>query len=181
MADDGAGSIVTARRRAPGRAPVQPAAFRTLMRGLAASVCVIAVGAPGARRGLTATSVAPLTDDPPTMLVCVNRTASAHDAIAAERCFAISVLAADQAEVAMRFSGQAGLRGEERFAGHPWRQLATGAPVLDGAAIVLDCELSEQKAVATHTIFLGRVIAGTSRDGIDPLLYLRGAYRTIGG
>jgi hypothetical protein len=54
-----------------------PATFKDAMRHLVGGVSVITAGAGEARTGLTVTSAISLSLDPPTMLVCVNRNASA--------------------------------------------------------------------------------------------------------
>jgi flavin reductase (DIM6/NTAB) family NADH-FMN oxidoreductase RutF len=153
--------------------------YKALMRHLAGAVTVVTAGKPGERRGLTATAICSLSVSPPTLLACVNRQAGAHDLIISDRVFSVNVLASDQESVAGRFSGQSNLKGEERFASGTWGTLLTGAPILAGALASLDCELIEYKSVATHTIFIGRVVSGCSRDGAEPLIYLRGAYHTL--
>lgn len=153
--------------------------FRATMRHLAGAVTVIATGPEADRYGLTATAVCSLSDDPATLLVCVNRQASAHDVISANRCFSVNLLADDQEAVASRFSGRAGHRGEARFEGASWRTLATGAPTLVDAVAAFDCEVTQEHVFATHTIFIGRVVAATSRDASEPLIYLRGAFRRL--
>jgi cob(II)yrinic acid a,c-diamide reductase len=153
--------------------------YKALMRHLAGAVTVVTAGKPGERRGLTATAICSLSVAPPTLLACVNRQAGAHDLIISDRVFSVNVLASDQESVAGRFSGQSNLKGEERFASGTWGTLLTGAPILAGALASFDCELIEYKSVATHTIFIGRVVSGCSRDGAEALIYLRGAYHTL--
>lgn len=149
--------------------------YRSIMRHQAGAVTVIAVGTPGERTGLTATAVCSLSDDPPTILACIKRTASAHDVIGRVRSFSVNLLATEQQDVAARFSGKTGHRGEDRFS-DAWTTLASGAPVLEGALASLDCRLQEQHSFATHTIFIGRVLDGWVRAEAEPLLYFRGDY-----
>jgi flavin reductase (DIM6/NTAB) family NADH-FMN oxidoreductase RutF len=151
------------------------ALYRAIMRHQAGAVAVIATGSPGKRNGLTATAVCSLSDDPPTILVCVKQTASAHDVIGEAGTFSVNLLAGDQQELAATFSGRTGLRGEARFTG-PWTTMESGAPVLKGALASLDCRLTERHTFATHTIFIGSVIGGTVREEAQPLLYFRGDY-----
>lgn len=155
--------------------------YRALMRHQAGAVTIVATGSGDARAGLTATSVASLSDTPPTILVCVQRKVDAHDVIAASRVFSVNILASDQQQVAERFSGGGGARGAERFAGLAWSRLTSGAPVLDNALAVLDCELIESHRFSTHTIFIGHVVDGTTRPDAEPLLYFRGDYWNLGG
>lgn len=160
----------------PSNRSIDSAAFREVLRQVPAAVTVIAAGAIGARSGLTATAVCPLSDSPPTMLVCVNRSASAHDQILRAGHFSVNVLAAGQNDIAHRFSGRTGLKGEDRFLGTDWTTLSSGAPILSGALAALDCDLEEAKAVATHSVLIGRVVASRLTPGVAPLLYRDGQF-----
>ncbi len=150
--------------------------YRAIMRHQAGAVTVIACGPTGRRSGLTATAVASLSDRPPMVLACVNQTAGAHDEILKANAFSVNLLSADQQPVAERFAGKGGLTGEDRFSGLAWKTLSTGSPILAEALAVLDCELAEHHTFATHSIFIGRVIAGQFRADAKPLLYFRGDY-----
>ena len=150
--------------------------YRALMRHQAGAVAVVATGAGTARAGLTATAFSSLSDTPPTLLVCVQRKAGAHDLIASLGVFSVNILVADQQDVAELFSGKSGIKGDERFHGQTWISLTTGAPVLSNALAVLDCELVESHQFSSHTIFIGRVVDGVTRMSADPLLYFRGDY-----
>lgn len=154
--------------------------YREIMRHQAGAVSVIAAGPPGARAGLTATAVCSLSDDPPTLLACVNRRASAHSVIEAERVFSINLLAADQQPIADCFSGRTGVKGEDRFGIGAWRTANTGAPVLDGALASLECRIEEQHNFSTHSIFIGRVVDAIVVAQAAPLLYFRGDYWDLG-
>jgi len=157
--------------------------YRAIMRHQAGAVALITTGAPGGRTGLTATAVCSLTDDPPTLLVCVNRTASAHDLILTHNFFAVNLLSWNQQTLAGAFSGRTGLKGEDRFLidGHEWTAGVTGAPVLKGALASIDCELTEKQAFTTHTIFIGRVRGGDVDEQARPLLYFRGDFWDLSG
>ena len=60
---------------------VDATAFKKGMRHLAASVTLITTRHRDLRGGLTATAVCSVSAEPPQILVCVNKTASAHDPI----------------------------------------------------------------------------------------------------
>ena len=51
--------------------------FRDAMARLGAAVNIITTGGPAGRGGFTASAVCSVTDDPPTLLVCMNRNATA--------------------------------------------------------------------------------------------------------
>lgn len=154
--------------------------FRSAMRHLAGGVSVITAGIGEDRTGLTATSATSFSADPPTVLACVNRGASAIPVIASYRHFTVNVLAESQRPVAENFTGRGGLKGPQRFLGAEWSTLATSAPVLDGALVALDCELDEAIERHSHVILIGRVVAARIAGGGPPLLYWRGAYRSLG-
>src|ERR1700753_2680762 len=91
--------------------------FRGAMRHLAGGVSVITAGRGKEITGMTMTSVSSLSVDPPTLIVSVNREASSWPVLKRHGFFGINILAADQLEIAERFSGKGGLKGAERFAG----------------------------------------------------------------
>jgi len=146
------------------------------MRHQAGAVTLIATGKPGNRTGLIATAVCSLTDTPPSLLICVNESASAHDLIAETESFSVNLLCPSHKELVRVFTGQTGLAGEARFDDMLWQTLTTGAPVLKDALASFDCEVSDIKKVSTHTIYIGQVHAGKSRDEEDPLVYFRGGF-----
>jgi flavin reductase (DIM6/NTAB) family NADH-FMN oxidoreductase RutF len=162
-----------------GAGPIDAGAFRTLMRNVPGQVNIIASGIKGYRAGLTATAVCSLTDTPPTVLVCINRRVGAHDAIIENGVFSINALAAGQDDIAAVFSGQPGIKGENRFKSGNWSKGAFGAPILAGAVCTLECRLSDYKPAATHTIVFGEILAGVAHDDVAPLIYLRGTYLAV--
>lgn len=158
--------------------PIDRHMFRGLMRNVPGQVSIVAAASGGRRKGLTASAVCSLTDLPPTIIVCVNQAAGAHDLIIESGFFSVNALAADQEEIARVFSG--GAQGEERFRTGAWSAGITGAPLLASAVCRLECRLSEYRAASSHTVFFGQVLAGSASAEANPLLYLRGSYRGVG-
>ena len=150
--------------------------FRDAMRGLASGVCVVTIGFGERRTGLTATSVPPLSAEPPALLVCVNRASSSYAAVRSFGAFAVNVLGCDQREIAERFAGASGLRGADRFRDGGWLVLPSGAPCLATSVAVFDCEVEERLERHTHAIVIGRVQQVLLGDGRGALLYWQGAY-----
>lgn len=151
--------------------------FKAVMRQVTSPVAVIAAQIGERRAGLTATAVCSATADPPTLLVCINQTASAGLLIAEARAFSVNFLSDEQTELARLFSTP-GLNSDARFAGGSWSGTPTGAPMLHGAIGAFDCRVIETVPCGSHQIFLGRVVAAVARDG-DPLLYRDGFFRRI--
>jgi flavin reductase (DIM6/NTAB) family NADH-FMN oxidoreductase RutF len=177
-------SVVELRSRAvipsaPERTPEEVAAFKTAMRHLAGAVAVITTGAGDERTGFTATSVSSFSMEPPTLIVCLNRTSSSWPIVQEHGGFCVNLLAHDQSHIADRFAGRGGAKGTGRYEGATWQQQPSGALGLTGALVTIDCTLDEAIERHSHAILLGRVNAVTARGEAEPLLYWHGAYRLL--
>jgi len=168
----------TASAHALSKAPDR--AFRDAMRQLATGICVVTLGRAEEWTDLTATSVASLSADPPTLLVCVNRALSSYRAVQSVGAFAVNVLAADQREIADRFAGASGLTGADQFRDERWLVLPSGASYLAGSVAVFDCVVDERIERHTHAIVIGRVRRVLVGDGPGALVRWRGAYDQVG-
>ena len=160
---------------------IAPATFRDAMRQLAGGVSVITVGNGEDRSGMTVTSVASLSVDPPAIVVCVNKQSSTWSLMQKYAAFGVNVLAADQQHIADRFSGRGGIKGPGRYAEADWTTRVTGTPLLRNALAVLDCEVEDAISRHSHYLVIGRVRAAQNhRDGAG-LVYWQGRYETTGG
>ncbi|MBW8268891.1 flavin reductase [Caldovatus aquaticus] len=155
--------------------------FRDAMARLGAAVNVVTTGGPAGRGGLTASAVCSVTDDPPTLLVCMNRKASAHPLFKANGVLCVNTLSAAQRDVSDTFSGRTGLSGEQRFARGRWGRLVTGAPVLEGAVASFDCRIVDVVERGTHSVVFAEVEAIRQGDpGDEALIYYGRSYHRIG-
>jgi flavin reductase (DIM6/NTAB) family NADH-FMN oxidoreductase RutF len=150
--------------------PKELATFKEAMRHLVGGVSVITAGSGETRTGLTVTSAISLSLDPPTMLVCVNRNASAWPVIQRESHYCVNILDGRHQHVADRFAGRGGVKGSARYEGARWRQFATGAWGLEDALAVIDC----------HGIIIGAVQRVHVGGGDQALIYGHGRYRALG-
>jgi cob(II)yrinic acid a,c-diamide reductase len=154
--------------------------FKQAMRQCAGAVALVTVGTkPGLRTGLTVTSACSLSDNPPSLLVCVNRNASAHARIREEGCFAVNFLCEDHTPLALTFSGQNGINGDDRFAFGRWLESVTGSPLLEDAAVAFDCMLADEFETKTHSIFVGEVRDVRISVDANPLVYLRSSFKRV--
>lgn len=156
-----------------------PSAYRLAMRHFAGNVSVITVGTGQRRSGLVATSTVSLSMDPPLMLVCVNRSSSSWPLFEEFGHFGVNSLAPHHQPIAERFTGQGGIKGTDRFALGQWRNGPTGAPLLIGASVALDCEIEDMIEKSTHSILIGRVRSIEIEDQSGALVYWRGGFRPI--
>lgn len=150
--------------------------FKLGMRRLAAGVSLITTrDAAGRRHGMVATSVTSVCLEPPSLLACINKSASSYEALVTAGVFCVNLLAEDADEVAMRFSSSK--FRDLRFTEGGWSELETGSPVLDGAIASFDCRVTNMIEAASHTIFIGEVVdVRLPQAQLSPLLYLDGAF-----
>lgn len=151
-------------------------AMKQAMRRLAGSVCVVSTRSGDTRNAMSATAVTSLSMDPPSLLVCVNKAAPFHEAIADGGDFYVNVLKADQTELSAACGGK--LQGEEKFTVGAWGANEDGVPFLEDALASLLCKSDGRFEYGTHTIFVGRVEDIRVAETIEPLLYVDGSYAT---
>jgi len=162
----------------PADEPDRTAAFREGMRYMAGAVALVTAGAGERRIGMTATSVTALSAEPPTLLVCINRSASLRPLLDRIGHFAVNLLGDSHQGLADRFAGRHGVAGADRFARGRWTTLATGAPVLGDALAAFDCAIEEIIERHSHAIVIGRVEA-VRTAAVPALLYWHGGYRLL--
>jgi flavin reductase (DIM6/NTAB) family NADH-FMN oxidoreductase RutF len=159
---------------------IDAAAFKKGMRHLAASVTLITTKHRELRGGLTATAVCSVSAEPPQILVCVNKSASAHDPIGEAGFFCVNILCPDHRKLAERFAGMDGVEGDDRFCDMgDWTTLSTGAPVLKGCPVSFDCKLVTRLSAGTHTIYIGEIVDVALDAEAKPLLYADGAFMHV--
>lgn len=159
---------------------VEKQAYREAMAFLGAAVNVITTDGPGGRAGFTASAVCSVTDTPPTLLVCANRTNDSYPALKQNAVLCVNTLAGAHEGLSPVFAGMTDHTMQARFDGANWRRMATGAPVLDGALVSFDCRITQIVEVGTHDIFICAVEAvaiGTEHDGL--IYYARGYHRVV--
>ncbi|WP_129794388.1 flavin reductase family protein [Sphingosinicella sp. CPCC 101087] len=153
------------------------AALRDGLRRLAKAVVVITSRHEGARFAMAATAVSELSMDPPSLLICVNRTASLSAPLSAGADFCVNILHSDQADLAIACSGQ--VKGEARFASGRWIGADAEPPWLEDAQASFACRQEQALDYGTHRIVIGRVEAVRLHGEIDPLVYVDGRYARV--
>jgi flavin reductase ActVB len=120
--------------------------------------------------GFTASAFSSLSLDPPLVLVCLDKRAECYDAFSGAKTMGISILAAGQDAIAMRFAS----RGADKFGpGGLDDGKVTGAPLVTGATAQLECEIIDRPAGGDHTILIGRVMLAKVIDTPPMIHYNR--------
>ena len=153
-------------------------ALKLGLRRLARSVAIISCSDEHRKYAMTATAVSELSLDPPSMLVCINKSASIHRPIEAGQMFCINVLSRSQQEISALCGGKA--RGAERFNHEDWRISEDGVPFLANADAVFQCRPRQRLMFGTHEVFIGEVVCVLTSPTPDPLLYVGGGYASVG-
>ncbi|WP_371275526.1 flavin reductase [Zhengella sp.] len=157
--------------------PVDGQAYRDAMARFAGQVHLITSDGPAGRRGTTVIAACSVSDDPPTVLVCLNRHNPNNQTIFDNGVFALNTLAQPHQALSQAFAGLGGMNQDERFSLGEWSTLSTGSPVLKGAMAVFDCVVEEARDFATHRVLFGKVTGLATGDSLDPLIYFNRSYR----
>ena len=158
--------------------PVDAAAYAAALRQYAAGVALMTVRDDTDDVGTTVTSVMSVSADPP--LVAVGLTADGYPAevLEAVGSCALTILAAQHAIVASRFSSAGRPSARHLLETVPWtRAEGSGAIVLTDGVAALDCRLDRLVAAGDHVLALLEVVdVPVLHPAAPPLLRLRGRY-----
>ena len=159
-------------------AALDRATFFAIMGAFPTGVTVVTAIAPdGKPRGLTVSSVVDVSEDPPTLVVCVDNKSNTLPAIRHSGRFAVNYLLAERDGLAELFAS----KEPEKFAHLRWAAAGNGMPwLLHDTFALAECVVVREILAGDHSIFLGR-IEGASPPvrGGRPLVYFRKAYHAV--
>jgi flavin reductase (DIM6/NTAB) family NADH-FMN oxidoreductase RutF len=130
--------------------------------------------ADGSDQGMTVSAFSSVSLDPPLVLICIEKTASVHEALTRAPEFVVNILSAKQEQIARRFS----IVDIDRFEGVGFSRTQDGIPVLDDVLGIIECKKFALHDAGDHTIIVGEVEATRAENG-SPLLYYRGGYAQL--
>lgn len=157
--------------------PVSSEDYRQIGRALAGAVSVVTARERGSNAfvGLTVSTFATLSFDPPLVMFAIQHDANSYPAIVSCRHFGVSVLCARQSDVAARFA----VKGQDKANGI---KMESGqelpVPLIAGALAHIECSTSQIFMSGDHAIVVGLVHAARTRSG-GPLLYFARSYGTF--
>jgi len=153
-----------------------PKEQRRILGRFATGVTVVSTLAGDETWGMTANAVTSLSLNPPLILVAIIRGNATDGYMKISRCFAVSLLSAEQEDLSIRFSGP----GPRDFSDLNVKTAVTGCPVLVDALGWVDCRVVDILAGGDHEIYLGEIVAGETHDhDKKPLLFYSGKYRQL--
>ncbi|GAB48376.1 flavin reductase family protein [Mobilicoccus pelagius] len=168
--------------------------LRAVMRNWAAGVAIATTFHDGRDHAVTVNSFTSVSLDPPLVLVCIGRVSRFGAPVRGSGTWAVSLLPADAADLALRLAKPGGPEGPV-LAGIPHRAGVTGAALLDDALATLECRTVAIHPGGDHDIVVGEVLstsvgpvedrdvpaaAGPAGDDDPrgPLVSFRGGFRT---
>ena len=149
------------------------ASFKQAMGSFPTGVTIAAtIGVDGKPAGLTVSSFASVSLEPPLVLFCPSKKAECHDAFRAAEHFAVSILPAGEESLAQRFS----TRGVHKFQGDEFIEGEHGLPLVRSAVASLVCRKSAEYEAGDHMIVVGEVLAVRIGAHSDSMVYYRRSY-----
>ena len=130
--------------------------------------------ADGSDQGMTVSAFSSVSLEPPLVLICIEKSASAHEALTTASGFVVNVLSAKQEQLARRFA----IVDIDRFEGVGFTRSSQGYAIVDDVLAVIECDRVSTCDGGDHTIILGEVETTRAETG-TPLLYYRGGYAQL--
>ena len=150
--------------------------FRAAFRAHPAGVSIVTATGPDGAVGLTASSVASVAVDPPTLAFSVTGGRSASH-IAAAQTVVVHLIGADQLELARSFADPSAPRFTDSM---DWEVLPTGEPLLKEAVWALRCEIIHRAPLGGSVLLAARVLDIRSNPSDSaPLVYHNREFHTL--
>jgi flavin reductase (DIM6/NTAB) family NADH-FMN oxidoreductase RutF len=154
---------------------VSPDEFRSVLGRFPSGVTVVTTkAADGSDQGMTVSAFCSVSLEPPLVLICIEKSASAYDALTSAAGFVVNILSATQEQIARRFS----IIDIDRFEGVGYSRSQHGFAVLDDVLGVIECSTFAMHDAGDHMVIVGEVEAMRAENG-TPLLYYRGGYAQL--
>ena len=148
--------------------------FRLAMRRYIYSVSIMSnKDDNGNLNAITVSSVTSISMDPPSLLICINKTSRIHDSLQIGSKFCINLLKKDQEDLSNICSDEESY--EKRFNDENWNIKET--PFLTNAQANIFCKVDKLTSYHTHTIIVGLVENANHIDEISTLTYVDGNYK----
>ena len=122
---------------------------------------------------ITVSSVTSISMDPPSLLICINKSSRIHDTIELGSKFCINLLNSNQQNLSNICSDEE--MYDQRFKDKNWN--LDDIPFLQNAQANIFCKVDKLTSYHTHTIVVGLVEEANYADEISTLTYVDGEYK----
>lgn len=154
-------------------------AMKSGMRRLVSGVSVVSTrDSAGRAYAMTVSSVTSVSDEPPSLLVCINKGTQIAPVLVEHQHFAISVLGQHQTDVSIMCS--TGDQSEKRLKVGNWFCDDGKIPHLKDAEAVFECMVDTVLPYGSHNIVVAKISSvQISSQAASPLVYGNGAYHHL--
>ncbi len=122
---------------------------------------------------ITVSSVTSISMNPPSLLICINKSSRIHDTIQLGSKFCINLLNSNQQNLSNICSDEE--MYDQRFKDKNWN--LDDIPFLQNAQANIFCKVDKLTSYHTHTIVVGLVEEANYADEISTLTYVDGEYK----
>lgn len=153
-----------------------PSALRRTFALFPSGVAAIAAEVDGTPRVLVASSFqVGISADPPLVLFAVQRTSESWPLLRRAARLGVSVLGEAHESAARQLASKVA----DRFSGVPTAVTGTGAVLIEGAPVHLECSIEGEMPAGDHEVVLLRVHALATEPGVDPLVFHGSTFRRL--
>ena len=120
---------------------------------------------------------------PKLVAISVEHEALTHELIHEGQVFSISIIDREDRAIVRKFTKPVEVDAAAKTLNEfPYVEKSSGAPILAQAVAWLDCRVTQEVLVGTHTLFVGEVVdAGFSKDEATPVLRMEDTRMNYGG
>lgn len=129
----------------------------------------------GTPTGLAASSFTSVSIDPALVSVCVANSSSTWPKLASLPTLGLSVLSSDHGTVVRSLA----VKGIDRFAGVDWVQTESGAVLVRGATLWLECSPFKIIEAGDHQIVVLEIQSLLMNPDVQPMVFHRSAFHEI--
>ncbi|GAA2576065.1 flavin reductase family protein [Dactylosporangium fulvum] len=156
-------------------ADLSPAGLRLAFGAFPSGVAAVAALRDSVPVGLAASSFTSVSLDPPIVSVCMAHTSTTWPVLRRATRIGLSILAEGQHAACRALAARTG----DRFADLSWQATDTGAVVIDGSPLCLECTVHAEVPAGDHDIVLLDIHGLLHRGDVAPLVFHRSRFRRL--
>lgn len=148
-------------------------AYRDALGQFATGITIVTTEYKQGVLGMTVNAFMSISLEPKMIAVSIDERASLYHTLQETKKFGVSILSESQKDISMMYAKQKEKEKDIRFT------TQDDIPVLDDAIATFSCHVNNMVKAGDHIILIADVTDFKIRKQEDPILYYRGAYRTI--
>ena len=125
--------------------------------------------------GMTVTSFASVSLDPPLVLWSLDEKSNTYDVFSSASYYNIHILTEDQESLSNQFASSLA----NKFSCVDYAVDENGVPVIKSCAALLRCQLETTISQGDHLIIIGRVLSVEKEPDADLLIFAKGNYASL--